>query len=81
MTDYIEAPLIGCFKNIYKNTYDESRESILKKLCSIGSENGCYYIDWAWSLRGWIDRFIGGASLRRGRTHSDRLNNGDVLGC
>jgi len=35
--------------------------------------------DWAWTIRGFIDRMVGGCGLRRGRTHPTMLQNGDVL--
>ena len=36
-------------------------------------------MNWAWALRGLIDRLFGGTGLRRGRTHPTRLRNGDAL--
>jgi hypothetical protein len=36
-------------------------------------------MDWAWRLRGVIDRLIGGAGLRRGRRHATELRVGDAL--
>ena len=36
-------------------------------------------MNWAWSLRGMIDLLFGGIGLRRGRTHPQRLRNGDAL--
>lgn len=45
----------------------------------IGGVNGWYGSDWAWSLRGFIDRLIGGVGLRRGRRDPERLRIGDSL--
>lgn len=36
-------------------------------------------MDWAWRLRGFIDKAVGGIGLRRGRTHGTRLKVGDAL--
>jgi hypothetical protein len=37
------------------------------------------YADWAWSLRGAMDRLIGGVGLRRGRRHPDEIFVGEAL--
>jgi hypothetical protein len=34
---------------------------------------------WAWEIRGFIDRLIGGVGLRRGRRDPDELRVGDAL--
>ena len=36
-------------------------------------------MDWAWRLRGWIDRIVGGVGLRRGRKNEKRLKPGEAL--
>ncbi|MEV6072495.1 SDR family oxidoreductase [Nocardia sp. NPDC052001] len=46
---------------------------------SIGGVNGWYSFPLAWALRGWIDRLVGGAGLRRGRRHPNLLREGDAL--
>jgi uncharacterized protein YbjT (DUF2867 family) len=45
----------------------------------IGGETGWYGFDWAWRLRGAIDRMVGGVGLRRGRRDPERLRVGDGL--
>ena len=45
----------------------------------VGAERGWYFANWAWRLRGVIDRMLGGAGLRRGRRHPDDLRIGDAL--
>ena len=45
----------------------------------IGAARGWYFANWAWSLRGMLDRLLGGAGLRRGRRHPDELRVGDAL--
>jgi hypothetical protein len=47
----------------------------------IGGVNGWYACDWLWSLRGWMDRCIGGPGMSRGRRDPDRLVAGDFLDC
>jgi hypothetical protein len=36
-------------------------------------------MNWAWEIRGFMDRMIGGVGLRRGRRDPDRLRAGDAL--
>jgi uncharacterized protein YbjT (DUF2867 family) len=46
---------------------------------SIGGEHGWYSFPLAWSVRGWIDRLVGGVGLRRGRRDPRRLHVGEAL--
>jgi hypothetical protein len=45
----------------------------------LGGRRGWYYADWAWELRGLVDRLIGGVGLRRGRRDPESLAKDDVL--
>ncbi len=45
----------------------------------IGAARGWYFANWAWRIRGMLDRMLGGAGLRRGRRHPDQLRVGDAL--
>jgi len=45
----------------------------------IGGENGWYSFPLAWSVRGWMDRLVGGVGLRRGRRDPRRLLVGETL--
>jgi hypothetical protein len=45
----------------------------------IGGENGWYSFPLAWSVRGLLDRLVGGAGLRRGRRDPRRLMVGESL--
>lgn len=46
---------------------------------SVGGENGWYSFPLAWSVRGWLDRAVGGVGLARGRRHPRTLHTGDAL--
>jgi uncharacterized protein YbjT (DUF2867 family) len=46
---------------------------------SIGGTTGWYSSPLAWAVRGWLDRLVGGAGLRRGRRHPTRLYAGEAL--
>ena len=46
---------------------------------AIGGEHGWYSFPLAWSVRGWLDRAVGGVGLRRGRRDPLRLHIGEAL--
>jgi len=45
----------------------------------IGGRRGWYYADWLWTLRGLLDRMIGGPGMRRGRRDPDVARAGDPI--
>ena len=47
----------------------------------IGGKHGWYAANWLWTLRGWLDRLMGGPCMCRGRHDPDRLRTGDTLDC
>ena len=53
--------------------------NVYRVCAGIGGARGWYFANWAWSLRGIVDRLLGGAGLRRGRRHPDELRVGDAL--
>ncbi|MFD7341344.1 SDR family oxidoreductase [Streptomyces violascens] len=58
---------------------DASRQALWKVIEGIGGDNGWYSFPLAWAARGWLDRFVGGVGLRRGRRDAERLRVGDSL--
>lgn len=60
-------------------TVDASREALWKVIEGIGGDNGWYSFPLAWAVRGWLDRFVGGVGLRRGRRDAEHLRAGDSL--
>jgi len=75
---YISVPQKGCLKD-HKSIKITYPKEVLERIWSIGGENGWYYGNWMWKIRGGIDKVFGGVGLRRGRTHSNRIDNGDVI--
>ena len=45
----------------------------------IGGANGWYFADFLWWLRGFLDLFVGGVGMRRGRRNAQTLAVGDAL--
>jgi len=78
LSQYIEVPHFGCFKDIKKRTLKNESKTI-EKIWSIGGENGWYYGNALWKIRGYLDKIFGGIGLRRGRTHPSKLSAGDAL--
>jgi hypothetical protein len=55
------------------------RQALYEAFARIGGANGYYVVDWAWRVRGLIDRLVGGPGLRRGRRHPLDLRPGESL--
>lgn len=58
---------------------DAPPEALWQVIEGIGGEHGWYSLPLAWSVRGWLDRLVGGVGLRRGRRDATRLRVGDSL--
>lgn len=58
---------------------DASAEAVFRTVSGIGGERGWYVAGPLWTIRGWMDRAVGGVGLRRGRRHPDDLRVGDAL--
>lgn len=54
-------------------------EAVYATVTGIGGKRGWYVTPVLWSIRGWIDKVIGGVGMRRGRRHPDDLRVGDAL--
>jgi len=54
-------------------------ETAFRSYTGLGGERGWLYLNWAWILRGWMDKLAGGVGLRRGRRHPDQVWVGESL--
>lgn len=54
-------------------------EAVYTIVTGLGGKRGWLHSNWAWWLRGLLDRFFGGVGLRRGRRHPGELRTGDVV--
>lgn len=54
-------------------------EKIFQTICSLGGHRGWLYANWAWRLRGLVDRMMGGVGMRRGRRDDHYLQTGDAV--
>lgn len=78
ISDFIEIPQYGCFKD-QRSRLIQNYKLCIDRIWSIGGEKGWYYGNWLWRLRGFIDKLVGGVGLRRGRTNQNSLSTGDSL--
>ena len=79
LLEYLQAPLQGCLKEEIKLPYRD-REAALETLWLIGGKRGWYYMNWAWGVRRFLDRLVGGkATLRPKRAHPTELKSGETL--
>ncbi len=60
-------------------TVHASSQQVFETFSSLGGEKGWPVFQWAWKLRGILDRLVGGVGFRRGRRHPKELRVGDAL--
>jgi uncharacterized protein YbjT (DUF2867 family) len=60
-------------------TTSASPEALWRVVEGIGGDAGWYSFPLAWEVRGWLDRFVGGVGLRRGRRDPADLQLGDAV--
>ena len=56
-----------------------NRDALWSVIAGIGGENGWYSPPLLWAARGWIDRFVGGVGLQRGRRNRSTVAVGDAI--
>jgi uncharacterized protein YbjT (DUF2867 family) len=54
-------------------------EKVFATVCTIGSDDGWFYANVLWWIRGALDWLVGGPSFRRSRRHPTELRVGDVV--
>jgi uncharacterized protein YbjT (DUF2867 family) len=77
--DQVKVPLKGTLEYKVKMPFDREADEVFNNIWGIGGSRGWYYLDWLWSLRGFLDKIFGGVGTRRGRTSNVALQAGDVL--
>lgn len=78
ISNYIRVPVYGCFKDQRKLRIT-NEQATLDQIWKIGGENGWYYANWLWKIRGLMDKMQGGVGLRRGRSHPTEISAGDAI--
>ncbi len=67
------------YRDIQKVEIEAKPEQVWKVVEAIGGDHGYFTMDWAWEIRGFLDRIVGGVGLRRGRRDPDHLQVGETL--
>lgn len=67
------------YQDIQEVTSTASASDLFTAVSGIGGDRGWYVAGPLWTLRGWVDKLIGGVGMRRGRRHPDLLRVGDAL--
>ena len=75
----IRVPEHGVLRDEKTVPITTDRERVVDAVWSLGGALGWPSMNWAWRLRGRMDRFVGGTGLRRGRRHPRELHAGDAL--
>jgi hypothetical protein len=57
----------GIICHIRETIVDAPPERVFELIGNVGGKNGWFYANFLWSVRGWIDRLIGGVGMKRGR--------------
>jgi hypothetical protein len=79
LAQYINVPRNGVLADEQIVPLSRPVDAVQKAVWSLGGERGWPSANWAWQLRGAIDKLVGGIGLRRGRTHAVQLMAGDAL--
>jgi hypothetical protein len=54
-------------------------EALWREVVSVGGQNGYYFLDALWKMRGCVDQLTGGVGMRRGRRDPHDLVVGDAV--
>jgi uncharacterized protein YbjT (DUF2867 family) len=73
------AEVEGLIRETRRTWTPASCESVFRVLSSLGGDRGWLFWNWAWRLRGTLDRLAGGPGLRRGRRDPVTLLPGDAV--
>ena len=80
INQYVEVPVNGCYRDRRWIEIDaDTVEEVASRFFGIGGNQGWYYADLLWRIRGFIDKLVGGVGLKRGRRSDIDLQPGDAL--
>ncbi len=74
--DYAGGTVLG---GAHRILLEGDADTVWRTVEAIGGDNGWYFAQPLWRIRGMLDRLVGGPGLRRGRRHPRRLRVGDGL--
>jgi uncharacterized protein YbjT (DUF2867 family) len=69
----------GVICDVRETIVNAPPQRVFELIGNVGGKNGWFYANFLWSLRGWIDRLIGGVGMKRGRSRASGIEAGDVI--
>src|SRR6185437_10317903 len=69
----------GIICDVRETIVDAPPGRVFELIGNVGGKNGWFYANFLWSIRGWIDRIIGGVGMKRGRSQESGIEAGDVI--
>ena len=75
---HLVVPTEGCFVDKREIDVDNYKQCV-DNLWRIGGDQGWYFADPLWKIRGFIDKVVGGVGLNRGRKDPNDLAVGDAV--
>lgn len=80
ISQYIEVPVNGCYiDRKWIEINKEDVEIVSGRFFGIGGDQGWYYADSLWRIRGVLDKILGGVGIGRGRRSKVDIQPGDAL--
>jgi len=67
------------YEDVRERKVNAPPQAVWPMIERIGGDVGYFTMDWAWRLRGLLDRLVGGVGLRRGRRNPNTLMIGETL--
>ena len=77
--DRVHVPTFGVYAYQVDNEFDIPPYQVLDRIWQTGGNNGWWYANWLWRVRGYLDLFTRGVGLSRGRTNKNELYSGQAL--
>ncbi len=69
----------GLMREVRMVDVDALPGAVFRAFSTLGGDQRWLVWNWAWSLRGWIDKLVGGPGLRRGRRDPVALLEGETV--
>lgn len=80
LNQYVEVPVNGCYVDRrWIEIENDKVEEVTDRIFGIGGNQGWYYADQLWRIRGFIDKLLGGVGMERGRRSETDIQTGDAL--
>jgi uncharacterized protein YbjT (DUF2867 family) len=76
---YEHLDLRGLIREVRSLHIEATPDAVYDVFASLGGARGWLTWNWAWRLRGYADRLMGGPGLARGRRHPQELLAGEVV--